>query len=115
MMQCCQNSNSSNSSQAKSDAKPVNPHHIYHHLCWQQNGNKKLIKLLLWELLLLIILLVVLDATIVHAAGTQSSCNRTRVVLEDSYGKFSDGEGEYKPATHCQWLIKGGLLCLMKI
>ena len=44
---------------------------------------------------------------IIVITEASKSCNRTRVVLEQSWGQFSDGDDDYMEASHCQWLIKG--------
>lgn len=37
----------------------------------------------------------------------ERSCNRTRMVLTDTWGRITDGPNDYPKESHCEWLIKG--------
>ncbi|KAB7506888.1 Attractin [Armadillidium nasatum] len=36
----------------------------------------------------------------------ERSCNRTRMVLTDTWGRITDGPNDYPKESHCEWLIK---------
>ena len=32
-------------------------------------------------------------------------CNKSRQIIEESWGHISDGPGDYPKESHCEWLI----------
>ncbi|RUS80438.1 hypothetical protein EGW08_011807, partial [Elysia chlorotica] len=55
-----------------------------------------------------VLTLLLLLSVISVVSATLASCNNTRTVLTSSNGTISDGLGDYKEGSHCEWLIDAG-------
>ena len=52
-----------------------------------------------------------------QAPPRQVPCDKTRKIFTESWGVISDGPmgSNYTQDSHCEWLIKGRILSLLKI